>query len=212
MRLANARMPSLCVGLTGGIGSGKSTVAAVLVDCGATLIDADAISRAATAAGGQAMAPITAAFGAEFMASDGSLDRDRMRQLVFTDPSARHRLEAIVHPVVGEAIRSQMRQAAEAGSPCVVVDIPLLVESPRWRPLLHRVLVVDCSEATQKARVAAREAGRPGWTPEATGKVMASQASRAQRLAAADICIHNDGISMPQLQDLVRQLAPSFGL
>lgn len=205
-------MSPLCVGLTGGIGSGKSTVAAMLSKCGATVIDADALSRAATAAGGQAMASITAAFGADFMAADGSLDRDRMRQLVFTDPSARQRLEAIVHPVVGEAIRLQMRQAADAGSRCVVLDIPLLVESPRWRPLLHRVLVVDCSEATQRARVAVRESGRPGWTPEATEKIMANQASRAQRLAAADICIHNDGISMPQLQDLVLRLAPCFGL
>ncbi|WP_341907240.1 dephospho-CoA kinase [Polaromonas sp. YR568] len=205
-------MSPLCIGLTGGIGSGKSTVAAMLSECGATLIDADAISRSATTAGGQAMAPIAAAFGADFMAPDGSLDRDRMRQLVFTNPSARQRLEAIVHPVVGEVIQLQMRRATEAGSRCVVVDIPLLVESLRWRPVLHRVLVVDCSEATQKARVAARESGRPGWTPEATDRVMASQASRTQRLAAADICIHNDGISLPELQDLVRRLAPCFGL
>jgi len=210
--MPSSLLPPLRVGLTGGIGSGKSTVAQLLAACGATLIDADALSRAATAPGGQAMDAIAAAFGADLLTPEGALDRDRMRQLVFADPTARQRLEAIVHPVVGEAIRAQSRAAARAGSRCLVLDIPLLVESPRWRPVLDRVLVVDCSEATQKARVASREAGRTGWTPDATEKIMASQASRAERLAAADICIDNDSLSLEALHDLVRQLANSFGL
>ncbi len=206
------RLAPLRVGLTGGIGSGKSTVAGLLVACGASLIDADALSRAATGPGGQAMDAVMAVFGADFLTPEGALDRDRMRQLVFADPSARQRLEAIIHPVVGEAIRVQSQAAVQAGSRCLVLDIPLLVESPRWRPVLDRVLVVDCSEATQRARVASRESGRAGWKPEATEKIMASQASRTQRLAAADICIHNEGLSLEALHDLVRQLATSFGL
>jgi dephospho-CoA kinase len=194
------------VGLTGGIGSGKSTVAAVLADCGAAVIDSDAISRGVTAPGGAAIALIARQFGAAFITPQGAMDRDAMRRLVFADAQAKKQLEAIVHPLVGE---ETARQAAKAASACVVFDVPLLVESGRWRQRLDRVLVVDCSEATQIARVMARN----GWTREAVQQVIAGQASRDQRLAAADICIYNDApLSLAALAAMVRQLAQRFGL
>lgn len=194
------------VGLTGGIGSGKSTVAALLADCGATVIDSDAIAREVTAPGGGAIAFIARQFGAGFITSEGAMDRDAMRQLVFSDAQAKRRLEAIVHPLVGE---ETARQAAQATSACVVFDVPLLVESGRWRQRVDRVLVVDCSEDTQIARVMARN----GWTREAVQQVIAGQASRGERLAAADICIYNDSpLSLAALAVMVRQLARRFGL
>ncbi len=196
------------IGLTGGIGSGKSTVAGLLGGLGATVVDADLIARQLTATGGAAVAEIAAQFGEHFIAADGAMDRDRMRQLAFDDPLAKQRLEAIVHPLVSRETARQFEQARQSGSPCVVFDVPLLVESGRWRQQLDRVLVVDCSEATQAARVSARN----GWPPEAVQKIMAGQASRAQRLAAADLCIYNDGISLDALRLLVLQLARRFGL
>jgi dephospho-CoA kinase len=198
----------LRIGLTGGIGSGKSTVARTLVACGATLVDADAISRAATAAGGAAVEEIAAQFGRRFVASDGAMERDLMRQLVFTDASARRRLESIVHPLVSQETFRQYRQAVSAGSACVVFDVPLLVESGRWRQQLDQVLVVDCSEATQISRVMARN----GWPRDAVEKVIAGQASRAQRLSAADLCVYNDGLPLDALDLQVRGLAARFGL
>jgi len=192
--------------LTGGIGSGKSTVAGMLVACGAALVDADAISRSVTAPGGAAIGLIASQFGDSFITPAGALDRDAMRQLVFSDPSARKRLEAIVHPLVGE---ETARQTAQAGSTCIVFDVPLLVESGRWRERVDQVLVVDCSEETQIRRVMARN----GWPRDAVEKVMAGQASRSQRLAAADVCIHNgDSVSLAALELQVRQLALRFGL
>lgn len=196
------------VGLTGGIGSGKSTVASMLVDCGAVLIDADAISRAVTAAGGAAIAPVAAQFGTQAIAADGAMDRDFIRQLVFDDPAARSRLEAIIHPLVGFESLRQAEQAMRTGSACVLFDIPLLVESGRWRQQLGKVLVVDCTEATQVARVIVRN----GWTPEAVQKVMAGQASRAARRAAADICLFNDGLQLAELELAVEEISRSFGL
>ncbi|WP_309678496.1 dephospho-CoA kinase [Polaromonas sp.] len=200
------------IGLTGGIGSGKSTVARLLVTRGATLVDADAIARQVTAPQGAAIPTIASQFGRAMITAEGALDRDRMRQLVFNDPAARRRLEAIVHPLVSQETRRQAGEAMKAGSPCVVFDVPLLVESGRWRQQLDQVLVVDCAPATQIERVMAREAGRTGWTPEVVEKIMAGQASRAERLAAADICIYNDDLSLPSLALLVRQLATRFGL
>ena len=200
------------IGLTGGIGSGKSTVARMLVGCGATLVDADAIARQVTAPGGAAVKEIASQFGDDVITTEGALDRDRMRQLAFNDPTARQRLEAIIHPLVSQETLRQAGLAAKAGSPCIVFDIPLLVESGRWRQQLDQVLVVDCSEATQIARVMAREEGRSGWTRDVVEKIMAGQASRAERLAAADICICNEGLSLPSLGLLVRQLATRFGL
>ena len=123
------------IGLTGGIGSGKSTVARLLVDSGAILVDADAISRQLTAPGGAALQEIARQFGDDVITADGAMDRDRMRQLAFNDPSARQRLEAIIHPLVGQEATRQSAQAVKAakGSACIVFDVPLLVESGRWR-------------------------------------------------------------------------------
>jgi dephospho-CoA kinase len=196
------------IGLTGGIGSGKSTVARMLVGSGATLVDADAIARQVTAPGGAALKEIARQFGDDVITAEGAMDRDRMRQLAFNDPSARQRLEAVIHPLVSLEAMRQYEQAVKGGSTCIVFDVPLLVESGRWRQQVDHVLVVDCSEATQVARVMARN----GWTQEAVEKIMAGQASRAQRLAAADSCVFNDGLSLEVLALLVRQLGLRFGL
>ena len=196
------------IGLTGGIGSGKSTVARVLVECGAALIDADAISRQLTAPGGAAISALTSQFGPQIITAEGAMDRDRMRQLAFNDPALKKQLEAIIHPLISQESLRQSSAAVAAGCACIVFDIPLLVESGRWRQQLDRVLVVDCAEDTQIARVMARN----GLTREGVEKIIAAQASRAQRLAAADICICNEGLSLQALARLVRQLAPRFGL
>jgi dephospho-CoA kinase len=202
---ASPRRPAWRLGLTGGIGSGKSTVAGMLQALGAACIDADAIARACTAPQGAAVPAIAERFGAAALAPDGSLDRARMRAIIFEQPEARQHLESIVHPLVDEEIR---RQAKASTAACIVFDIPLLVESPRWRVQLDRVLVVDCLPATQLARVQARS----GWTPETVEAAMRSQCSREQRLAAADAVIFNDGLSLAQLQQLVSQMARGFGL
>jgi dephospho-CoA kinase len=188
------------IGLTGGIGSGKSTVASMLVDDGATLIDTDAIARAITQPGGAAMPAVTAAFGPSVVAADGSLDRARMRELVFADAAAKKRLEAILHPAIGAECEAQ---AAAAGPGLIVFDVPLLVESKRWRALVDRVLVVDATEETQLRRVVARS----GWTPEAVRAVLAQQASRAERRAAADAVIFNEALTIEELRREVRALA-----
>ena len=198
----------LRLGLTGGIGSGKSTVARIFLTCGSAVIDADAVSRGLTLPGGAAIAEILKQFGTSALVPDGSMDREFMRGKVFSDPAAKAKLEAIIHPLVSIECARQAALAARQGKACVVFDIPLLVESARWRPQLDQVLVVDCSEATQISRVTARS----GWAAEAVQKVIASQASRSQRRAAADICIHNDGLSLDELHGFVMLLAKRFGL
>ena len=192
-------MAGLRIGLTGGIGSGKSTVARSLVECGAVLVDADAISRALTAPGGAALPAIAAAFGAEVIGTDGALDRARMRQLAFDDPATRARLEAILHPMIGERTQAQ---AAAAGARTVVFDVPLLAESAHWRARVDRILVVDCREETQVARVMARS----GWDEAAVRRVIAQQASRERRRAIADAVIFNDGLALSALRAEVRAL------
>jgi dephospho-CoA kinase len=182
----------LRIGLTGGIGSGKSTVAARLVERGAELIDTDAIARTLTLAGGSAIDAIRSAFGPAFIAADGALDRARMRETVFADAGARQRLEAILHPLIGADVE---RRAATSRSQVTVLDIPLLVESGRWRGRVDRVWLVDCTEALQVERVMARS----GWTESAVRAVVAQQASRAARRAAADAVIDNDGIDIGEL-------------
>ena len=192
----------LRLGLTGGIGSGKSTVAQMFAARGAAVIDSDAIARSVTAANGSAMPAIAEAFGKEFVTPEGALDRDRMRVLVFSDPSAKLRLEAIVHPLVGIATQAQAQAAIHAGHTLLVFDVPLLVESPRWRKLVDKVLVVDCLESTQIARVMARS----GLTRDAVQNIIQAQATRAQRLAAADITLFNEGLNLEQLQVAVDAL------
>lgn len=196
------------IGLTGGIGSGKSTVAGMLAQSGAALIDADAISRQATADGGAALAAIAQAFGPEFITPEGALDRERMRALAFSDPSARRRLEQIIHPLVGLESRRQAQAAVEAGCRCVVFDLPLLVESAHWRRQLDQVLVLDCSAETQIQRVMQRS----GLRREEVERILASQSSRSARLHAADHVICNDGLTLSDLGELVAQLARRFGL
>ncbi|WP_390346173.1 dephospho-CoA kinase [Variovorax boronicumulans] len=187
------------IGLTGGIGSGKSTVASLLVAEGAVLVDTDAIARRIAQPGGIAMPAIEAAFGASVIAPDGGLDRAAMRQLVFTDAGAKARLEAILHPLIGTETQ---RQAAAADDAIVVFDVPLLVESGRWRALVDRVLVVDASEDTQLQRVVARS----GWEPEAVRAVIAQQAPRKARRAAADAVIYNESLTLAELGTEVRGL------
>lgn len=173
------------IGLTGGIGSGKSTVAEMLVRRGAVLVDTDAIARALTAPGGAALPALASEFGPEILQPDGALDRDRMRALAFGDAGAKARLEAVLHPLIGA---EAARQAAAADARCVVFDVPLLAESTHWRSRVDRVLVVDCDEAVQQARVIRRS----GWSADAVQRVIAQQATRAQRRAIADAVIHND--------------------
>ncbi len=196
------------LGLTGGIGSGKSTVAALLAQLGAVVLDADAISRALTAPGGAAIDPIRHSFGDAFISPSGALDRDLMRTRVYAEPAARQRLEAIIHPLVQQDIWRQAGTAEAAGAPCLVFDVPLLVESKSWQQRVDKILVIDCSPETQISRVQARS----GLSRVAVEAIMATQASRAQRLAVADHVILNDGISLAILDEQVRQLAPAFGL
>lgn len=197
------------LGLTGGIGSGKSTVARMLSEHGAAVIDADAIARGVTAPGGAAIDQIAQDFGAQLISPEGGLDRDRMRTLAYADPAVRKRLEAIVHPLVGQETERQAQLAAQEKRLCVVFDVPLLVESgERWRKKVHRVLVVDCSVATQLERVMARN----GLARAEIERIVAAQASRTQRLAAADIVIHNEALSLDGLREEVNQIAKRFGL
>ena len=184
--MSSTRLPPYCVGLTGGIGSGKSTVAAHFVRLGADLIDTDAIARELTAPGGGALPELCATFGQNILAADGALDRAAMRQLVFSDPAARQRLEAILHPRIRELAlaRSQASQA-----PYVLFDVPLLAESPAWQARCARILVVDCPTELQISRVMARN----GLSREEVERILASQASRTERLAIADDVIDNSG-------------------
>jgi len=189
----------LRIGLTGGIGSGKSTVARLLAAHGAVVVDTDLIARQLTLPGGAAIPAIAAAFGAGAIDASGALDRLRMREMVFADPVKKRELEAILHPLIGLETE---RQAAAADTAAIVFDVPLLVESGRWRAIVDRVLVVDCRIETQVERVIRRA----GWAEDAVRRVIDQQATRAQRLACADAVIVNDGLSLEQLADEVAQL------
>jgi dephospho-CoA kinase len=190
---------SLAIGLTGGIGSGKSTVAAMLVDCGAVLVDTDAIAHALTMPGGAALPALVREFGADIVGADGAMDRARMRALAFGDVSARRRLESILHPMIG--VEAQ-RQAALAGSRPVLFDVPLLSAASPWRQRVQRLLVVDCREETQLQRVMQRS----GWSAEQVQRVMDQQTPRHARRAIADAVIFNDGLGIDALQAQVRAL------
>jgi dephospho-CoA kinase len=194
------------IGLTGGIGSGKSTVAGMLAQCGAGVVDADAVAKRVTAQGGRAIAPIRHAFGPDFITPDGALNRDRMRAHVFAHPHARTQLEAITHPL----IRQEMALACQRLShvEVLVLDIPLLAESSVWRWQLDEVCVVDCSQDTQVSRVMARN----GWSQDTIMAVIAAQAPRAHRLAMADHVLVNDGLSLCDLGAHVAHWARRWGL
>jgi len=199
--------PALRVGLTGGIASGKSTVAAGLAARGALLIDTDAIAHALTAPGGAAIAPLRAAFGETALDAHGALDRARMRTVVFADPRLRSRLESILHPLILERCL-QLAQLHAARSPVLLFDIPLLAEAPAMGQALRldRVLVIDCPRSLQVARATAR-ATLPAGLVQA---VIDSQATRAQRLDLADDVLFNGG-SLAQLQAAVEQLWEHYG-
>lgn len=178
-------MSDFVVGLTGGVGSGKSTVADLFVERGASLVDTDAIAHELTAAGGLAMPALVAEFGPEIRATDGSLDRVAMRQLAFADPLARRRLEGILHPMIR---RISGERCLAAASPYVILAVPLLVESGNYRERCDRIVVVDCPESLQIERVMARN----GLSAEQVRSIMAAQATRQQRLAVADDIVLND--------------------
>jgi dephospho-CoA kinase len=173
------------VGLTGGIGSGKSTVAELFRALGVPVIDTDEIAHRLTAPREPAVAAIGAALGAEFI-TDGALDRDRLRARVFADPAARRTLEAILHPLIR---RESAAAVAQITAPYALLVVPLLIESGNWRERVQRVLVVTCSEAQQIARAAVRDR----LAPAEVRAIIAAQASPATRLAAADDVLNNDG-------------------
>jgi dephospho-CoA kinase len=177
---------SLIIGLTGGIGSGKSTVAALFGAQGAGIIDTDVIAHYLTRAGGEAIAAIQAAFGNDYITGEGALDRAGMRSLVFSDAAARQQLEHILHPMIFEHAKVQLRQLRD--KPYVIIVVPLLPESRNFRQLAQRVLVVDCDENTQVARVI----GRSRLTEAEVRAIIARQTPRADRLRLADDVIHND--------------------
>ena len=191
----------LTIGLTGGIGSGKSTVSQMLVELGAHLVDMDAISRSLTAPGGAAIDAIAQHFGPQLIDASGAMDRTRMRELAFAAPGAMARLEGILHPLIGQQANAHASLAQP--SQHIVYDVPLLAESGRlWRDKVDRVLVVDCETETQIARVMARS----GWPREAVEKVLAKQATREMRLALADHVILNEGLSLQELRAEVEKL------
>ena len=197
------------IGLTGGIGSGKSTVAGMLAARGAAVIDADAISRSLTAPGGRAIAPIAQAFGPGMIDAQGGMDRQAMREHVFQNVQAKKQLEAIIHPLVSQITAEQAQEAVQSGRRVLVFDVPLLVESgERWRKQVDRVMVVDCDADTQRQRVMTRS----GLAAEEIDRIMALQATRAQRLACADSVIFNQGLSLAQLEAEVARVAADFGL
>lgn len=184
------------IGLTGGMGSGKSTVAHMLHELGATIVDADAVSRATTAAGGSAMTAIRSVFGNDFVDSTGALDRVKMRELVFADDRAKQKLEAITHPLIKQTMQDQILAAKTT---LVVLDLPLLAERTSfdgWKPLLDAVVVVDCLESTQIARVMARN----HMLESQVRAVINSQAPRQLRLAIADVVITNEGLTLSALK------------
>ena len=199
----------LRLGLTGGIGSGKSTVAGFLADAGAAILDADAISRSLTQVGGRAIPAVLAEFGEGMITAEGALNRAAMRHLVFTNPDSKRQLEGIIHPLVALVLQEQAQTAIEQGKTCLVYDVPLLVEGiARWRSQVDKICVVDCLPETQIQRVMARsQLSRPEIE-----RIMSQQATREQRLACADMVILNEGLDLLQLRAKVHEMWASFGL
>ena len=178
--------PRFSVGLTGGIGCGKSTVANLFAELGASIIDTDQIAHRLTGVDGAAMPALLAEFGPDYADSSGALDRQRMRALIFSDAGAKARLEAVLHPLIRAAC---MAEASVASGSYLMFAVPLLIESTHWSEQVGRILVIDCLESDQIARVMARNG-----LPEAQVRaIMAAQAPRQNRLARADDIIHNDG-------------------
>lgn len=187
--LSRSESPAFAVGLTGGIGSGKSAVAEIFGLLGAAIVDSDAIAHALTAPGGDAIAAIAQQFGAQYIGPDGALDRQRMRDRIFRDPPAKALLESILHPRIRELSIAQAAAAARDQVPYVVLVVPLLIESGGWRSRVDRILVIDCSPATQEKRVRARSR----LDAALVQAIIAQQARRADRLDAADDVLVNEG-------------------
>ena len=190
------------VGLTGGIGSGKSTIAALFAELGVAVIDTDAISHQLTRSGGAAIPSIRAAFGDDFIDATGALDRAKMRQLVFSDDAARRGLEKILHPLILEQARSL---AESSPGPYVLMVIPLLFETADYQDWLHRTVTVDCAEETQLTRATKRN----GLSEQTVRAIMARQLTRSQRLQLADDAIENDG-TLAELRLQVALLHPRY--
>ena len=188
------------VGLTGGIGSGKTAAADEFTRLGAATIDSDAIAHALTASGGAAIDEITRQFGAQYIGADGALDRRRMRERVFGDAAAKARLEAILHPRIRDLAMAQAEEAWRR-APYVIFVVPLLVESHNWRSRVDRILLIDCSPETQEARVRLRS----GLDAGLVRRIMAQQARRVDRLDAADDVLVNEG-PLEQLCARVKRL------
>ncbi len=195
-------MSGYVVGLTGGIGSGKSAAADCFAAHGVAVVDTDAIAHELTAVGGAAMPALVAALGPEAATADGALDRAYMRRLAFADPSARKRLEAILHPMI-RSLSAERCQLAR--TPYVILAVPLLVESGTYRQRCNRIAVVDCPESLQISRVMTRS----GLSEHDVRAIMASQASRDERLAIADDVIANDG-DLATLENRVGELHCSY--
>ncbi len=187
-----------CIGVTGGIGSGKSSAAASFAALGAGVVDTDDIAHELTAAGGPAMPAIVAAFGTAAQAADGSLDRTAMRELVFADPSKRKALEAILHPLIRAEARDRV---ARSPAPYVMLVVPLLLETGSYQDLVRRVLVIDCDESLQVSRTMQRS----GLSADAVRAIMAAQLPRRERLARADDVLLNDG-DLARLRDQAAKL------
>lgn len=197
------------IGLTGGIGSGKSTFGALLQKRGAALVDSDQIARQVTGPGGAAIAAIVQRFGPEFVDDTGALDRGRMRELAYSAPDARTALEAIVHPLVSLHSSQQAQAAEDAGTRVIVFDVPLLVESGRWVQRLDTVIVIDCPPALQIQRVMSRS----GLNQSTVEAILAAQSPRNIRRASADIVVHNgDNCTLADLQKMAEQVATRLGL
>lgn len=186
------------VGLTGGIGSGKSAAADAFATLGIEVVDTDAIAHELTAAHGDAIPPIVQAFGLRVLRSDGGMDRDAMRALVFEDEGARKRLEAILHPMIGQR---SLARCLQATSPYVILAVPLLIESASYRERCKRICVVDCPPELQLARVMTRS----GLSEAQVRAIMGAQATRDERLAVADDVIDNSG-TLAQLEARVHAL------
>lgn len=193
------------VGLTGGVGSGKSTIAGMLGDLGAGIVDADAIAHQLTQPGGAAIETLRRTFGANAFAADGSLDRHWMRARAFTDADTRRKLEAALHPPIREAMARRAEDLTAAGAPYVVFVIPLLVESGQAHTRMDRVLVVDCSVDVQTRRVCQR----PGIDAALAARIIAAQARRSERLAAADDVIFNEA-PLPLIEAAVARLHRAY--
>ena len=187
----------MIVGLTGGIGSGKSTVASLFAKHGAGIIDTDTIAHLLTQTEGSAMPAIQSAFGNDYISADGALNRAKMRALIFTDTAAKQQLEMILHPLIYEQAKAQLQQMQMM--PYLILVVPLLPESPAFQQIVQRVLVVDCETQLQIARVIARSR----MTEAEVRTIMTQQTPRAERLAMADDIIHNES----SLDNLASQVA-----